>query len=81
MVHFDQSGHSIWSVRLKCPFPFDQIVVPRIALLYPVYKYNNQMHGGLVESVQLEYTVSLDTWNFGNLTRNYIVVWKAPFFL
>ena len=29
------------------PFPFDKIVVPRTALLYPAYKNNNQTRGGL----------------------------------
>ena len=31
----------------KCPFPFDKIVVPSTALLYPGYKNNNQMRSGL----------------------------------
>ena len=37
----------VWSVRPKCPFPFDKIVVPSTALLYPAYKNNNQTRGGL----------------------------------
>ena len=35
----------VWSFRSvgqKCPFPFDKIVVPSTALLYPAYKNNNQ---------------------------------------
>ena len=30
------------SVGPKCPFPFDKIVVPSTAHLYPAYKNNNQ---------------------------------------
>ena len=40
----------VWSFRSvgpKCPFPFDKIVVPSPALLYPAYKNNNQTCGGL----------------------------------
>ena len=37
------SVRSFRSVRRKCSFPFDNIVVPNTALLYPVYKYNCQM--------------------------------------
>ena len=40
----------VWSFRSvgpKCPFPFDKIVVPSTALLYPAYKNNNQTRGGL----------------------------------
>ena len=47
VVHFDRSGHFGRSVGPKCPFPFDKIVVPSPALLYPAYKNNNQTCGGL----------------------------------
>ena len=47
VVHFDRSGHFGRSVGPKCPFPFDKIVVPSTALLYPAYKNNNQTRGGL----------------------------------
>ena len=40
VVHFRSVGR-------KCPFPFDKIVVPSTALLYPVYKNNNQTRGSL----------------------------------
>ena len=33
--------------RVKWPFPFNKIVVPSTALLYPAYKNNNQTRGGL----------------------------------
>ena len=36
----------VWSFRsvgLKCPFPFDEIVVPNTALLFPAYKNNKWM--------------------------------------
>ena len=45
-------GAPLWLVRLsrsvgpKCPFPFDKIVVPSTAVLYPSYK-NSQTRGGL----------------------------------
>ena len=35
---------SFGSVGPKCPSPFDKIVVPIIALLYPVYKNNNMLY-------------------------------------
>ena len=38
---------SFWSVRPKCPSPFDKIVVPSTALLYPAYKNNNMLWLGL----------------------------------
>ena len=40
----------VWSFRSvgpKFPFPFDKIVVPNTALLYPAYKKNNQTRCGL----------------------------------
>ena len=42
VVHFNWSGYFGQSVGPKCPFPFDKIVVPSTALLYPAYKNNNQ---------------------------------------
>ena len=39
--------HSFRSVRPKCSFLFDKIVVPSTALLHPAYKNNTQMCGGL----------------------------------
>ena len=35
------------SVGPKCPFPFDKIVIPSTALLYPPYKNNNKMRWGV----------------------------------
>ena len=32
---------------MNFPFSFDISVVPRTALLYPAYNYNNQTRGGL----------------------------------
>jgi len=47
VVHFDRSGHLLnRSVGPTCPFPFDKIVVPSTALLYPAYKNNNQPRRG-----------------------------------
>ena len=45
-------GGQLWPVWLfrsvgpKCSFPFDNIVVPSTALLYPAYKNNNETRGG-----------------------------------
>ena len=36
----------IWSVGPKCPLPFDKIIFPRNADLYPAYKHDNQTRGG-----------------------------------
>ena len=36
----------IWSVGPKCPLPFDKIIFPRTADLYPAYKHDNQTRGG-----------------------------------
>ena len=70
VVHFDRSGHFGRPVGPKCPFPFDKIVVPSPALLYPAYKNNNQTCGGLGRVCATECIVPL--WNFRN------VEWKAP---
>ena len=40
---------AVWLVGPKCPFPFDKIVVPSTALIYPASKNNNHTHGGLGE--------------------------------
>lgn len=37
----------IRSVRPKSPFPFDKIIIPSTAHLYPAYKHDNQTRGGL----------------------------------
>ena len=47
VVHFDWSGYLCRSVGLKCPVPFDKLVVPSTTLLYPPYKNNNQTRSGL----------------------------------
>ena len=36
----------IWSVGPKCPLPFDKIIFPRNADLYPAYKHDNQTRSG-----------------------------------
>ena len=40
---------AVWLVGPKCPFPFDKIVVPSTALIYPASKNNNHTHGDLGE--------------------------------
>ena len=36
----------IWSVGPKYPLPFDKIILPRTADLYPAYKHDDQTRGG-----------------------------------
>ena len=38
---------SFWSVEQKSPSPFDKVVIPSTALLYPPYKNNNMLWFGL----------------------------------
>ena len=64
VVHFDRS------VRPKCLFPIDKIVVPSAALLYPAYKNNNQTRGGLgrvcATAMYRKMYRSIGTWSFRN---------------
>ena len=68
-------------MKPKCPFPFDKIVVPRTALLYPAYKNNNKRVVARVRSVQRECTGPLGTWNYQNFKPEFLLNGKRPSFL
>ena len=71
----------VWSFRSvgpKCPFPFDKIVVPRIALLYPTYKTNNQTRGGLGRVCATRMYRSIGQVKFPKFQIGIFVEWKAP---
>ena len=75
MVPFDRSGHF---GRSKCTFPFDQIVVPSTALLYPAYKNNNQTRGGLGRVCATGMYRSIGHVKFPKFQTAIFVVWKVP---
>ena len=56
VVHFDRF---VITVGRTCFFPFEKIVVPSKAALYPAYKNNNQTRSGMDRSLQPECAVSL----------------------
>ena len=70
----------VWSFRSvgKCPFPFDKIVVPSTALLYPAYKNNNQTRGGLGRVCETEMYRSIGHVKFPKFQTGIFVEWKAP---
>ena len=71
VVHFDRSGHF-------GPFPFDKIVVPSTALLYPAYKNNNQTRGGLVRVCATGMYHSIGHVELPKLQTGIFVEPKAP---
>ena len=63
----------VWSFRSvgqKCPFPFDKIVVPSTALLYPAYK--NITKPVACENSRTEHV------EFPTFQTGIFVEWKAP---
>ena len=75
VVHFDRSGHF---GRPECPFPFDKIVVPNTAVLYPAHKNNNQTRGGLGRVC----ATRMGTRNFRNFKSEFLLNGKRrPFLL
>ena len=62
--------------RTECLFPFDKIVVPDIALLYPAYKNNNQTRGGLGPVCATEMFSS--DWARKISSRNFFWMETAP---
>ena len=76
-VQFDRSGYLGRSVGPQCPFPFDKIVVPSTALLYPAYKNNNQTRGGL-SRVCTTGMCPLSKWNFRNFKPEFFLNGKRP---
>ena len=77
-VHFDRSGYFAVGRTETFLFPFDKIVVPSTALLYPSYKNNNQTRGGLRRVMQPECTVTLGTWNWRNFKPGFLLNGKRP---
>ena len=69
---------SFRSVGPKCPFPFDTIVVPRTALLYPTYKNNNQTRGFLGRVCVTGMYRSVGHVKFPKCQIGIFVEWKAP---
>ena len=70
----------VWSFRLvgpKCPFPFDKIVVPSTALLYPSYKNNNQKRGGLGRICATGMYLSIGHVDFPKFQSGICVEWKV----
>ena len=87
------SNHNIWDQlwkwstltglvvsvgQMKCPFPFDKIVVPSTAHLYPAYKNNNQMHSGLGQACATGLCSSIGHVEFPKFQTGIFVEWKAP---
>ena len=60
--------------------PFDKIVVPSTALLYPGLSTITKYAVPWLGSVEPKYTVPLGTWNFRNFKTNFSLNGKHPFF-
>ena len=58
--------------------PFDKIVVPSTALLYPAYKNNDQMHDGLGRVCATGMYCFIGHVKFPKLQTGILVEWKAP---
>ena len=64
--------------RVKWPFPFDKIVVPSTALLYPAYKNNNQTLGGSGRVCATGMYRSIGHVTFPKFQTGIFVEWNAP---
>ena len=64
--------------RLKWTFPFDKIVVPSTALLYPAYKNNNQTRGRSSRVYATGMYRSIRHVEFLKFQTGIFVEWKAP---
>ena len=77
-------GGQLWPVWLflsvgpKCSFPFDNIVVPSTALLYPAYNNNNQTRGGLGLVYAPGMYRSIGHVKLTKFQTGIFVGWKAP---
>jgi len=74
---------SVWSFRsvgLKCSFPFDKIVVPSTALLYPACKNNNQARDGLGRVCATGIYRSIEHVKLPKFQTGIFVERKAPHF-
>ena len=67
----------IRSVGPKCPLPFDKIIFPRTAHLYPAYKHDNQTRNGfgLVCATVMHH--SIGHVDFPKFYTGIFVEWKA----
>ena len=78
VLHFNWSGYFGQSVGPKCPFPFDKIVVPSTALLYPAYKNNNQTQSNEVPDYCLTNVIFTEHCIFrelfiGNFLKDFFI--------
>ena len=64
--------------RVKWSFPFDKIVVPSTALLYPASKNNNQTRGGSSRVCATGMYRSIGHVTFPKFQTGIFVEWKAP---
>jgi len=77
-------GDPLWRVRLfrsvgpVGPFPFDTIVVPSTALLYPACTNNNQTHGGLNQVCATRMHRFIGHVEFPKFQSRIFVEWKRP---
>jgi len=78
VVFFERSGHFGRSVGPKCSFPFDKIVVPSTALLYPACKNNKQARGGLGRVCATGMYRSTEHVKLPKFQTGSFVEWKAP---
>ena len=62
----------------KCPLPFDKIVIPSSALLYPAYTNNNQTRGGLGQVCVTGMYLSVGHVKFPKFQTGIFVEWKSP---
>ena len=72
------TGPVILVSRTKMSLSIWQIVVPNTALLYPAYKSNKQMHGGLGWVCATGMYRSIGRVEFPKCQTGILVAWKAP---
>ena len=78
VIHFDWSGYLCRSVGLKCPVPFDKLVVPSTLFCILLTRTITKHAVAWVGSVQPECTIPLGTWNFRNFKPEHELNGKCP---
>ena len=78
VVHFDWSGYLCRSVGLKCPVPFDKLVVPSTLFCILLTRTITKHTVAWVGSVQPECTIPLGTWNFRHFKPEHELNGKCP---
>ena len=78
VVHFDLSAHFGWLDRNVPLLPFDKIVIPSSALLYPAYTNNNQTWGGLGQVCVTGMYLSVGHVKFPKFQTGIFVECKSP---